>query len=293
MIRIGFGLRQKENIINNYIAEHGIKQVFVLYAREQEQKLRISMPYETVEYRDWEMYKVFYPMIEKVDGDTLIVVNDALRTTVYQDLKVNCATVWLNQTPHRIIFNEFPFIEDKEDFRILQKLDQAKKQVDKFDYSHLQTQDIIVKPIRVKMQVIEHKTTEKEKEKYEAKKIKIAEKIEDSVSKDPDNLPRKLQIEAGNFKKKLINSDKFYLARNQRFKLDNVDSIKSFDAKKNYIFIDLPTTRKELIDYMMSSKKYTIRYISTDLSIDTFLVTDFAKWKARLDAFYGKANIYK
>lgn len=51
--------KTKEKIINDYIAEHGIKQVFVLYAREQEQKLRISMPYETVEYRDWEMYKVF------------------------------------------------------------------------------------------------------------------------------------------------------------------------------------------------------------------------------------------
>lgn len=293
MIRIGFGIRQKEKIVNDYIEEHGIKQIFVLYAREQEQKLRFSMDYEAIEYDEWEMYRTFYPMIEKVDSDTLIVVNDALRTTVYQDLKVNCATVWLNQTSHRIIFNAFPFIESKEDFRILQKMDQGTKWVDEFDYIHLQTQDILVKPFRVKIDTIFVRTDEKQKEKYEKTKEKIASEIENSASKDPNILPRKLQLLAGDFKKEAIEEDKQYIARNGRFKRDNVDTFKNYDKIKDYIFIDFPTTRKELVDFLMQSKDSKIKYIATDLSIDNFLLGDFAEWKARLDAFYAQANIQK
>lgn len=292
MIRIGLGIRTKEKIINEYIKKNGIKKVFVLYAKEQEQKLRISMEYEAVEYDEWEMYRTFYPMIEKVDADTLIVVNDALRTTSYSDLKVNCATVWLNQTPHRIIFNHLPFIEDKEDFRILQKLDQGSKWVDKFDYSMLQTQDVLVSPVKVTITPINVATTEKQKESYETLKEKESKLIEDNPSMDPNNLPRKLAIKAGDYKKPAINPDEFYLARNMRFKLDNVDSFKSY-KNKDYTLIDMPISRKEFVDYLMRTKNYKIKYICTDLSIDKYLMNDFIEWKARLDAFYAKANIYK
>lgn len=293
MIRIGLGIRQKEKLINNYLAKHEIENVFVLYAKETRQKLRLAKDHQEIEYDEWEMYRTFYPMIENVTSKTLIVVNEALRTTNYQDLKVNCATVWLNQTNHRIILNTLPFIESKEDFRILQKLDQGRKQVDKFDYGQLQGQDIKIKPYRVKLNIVEMlKTTDKQKASYDRLKEKLAKEIEESVNKDPNNLPRRLQLKAGDYKKRAIDPDKMYIARNARFGLDNVETYQNYNPKSKTIILDFPTSRKQLVDYIYTTKTHRLDYISTDLSIDSYLVSDISKWLGRMDAFYAKANLY-
>ncbi|MBU5669470.1 hypothetical protein KQI68_06415 [Peptoniphilus sp. MSJ-1] len=293
MIRIGLGIRQKEKLIKEYLGKNDIRDVFVLYSEKYHQKLNIGREYEEIEYNEWEMYRTFYPMIEKVRPDSLIIVNEALRTTNYQDLKVNCATVWINQTPHRIIFNTLPFIDNKEDFRILQKLDQGMKQVEKFDYVQLQLQDIRIKPYKIKLEVIEMiKTTYKQKVSYDKLRDKLALEIEENANKDPNNLPRRLQLKAGDYKKSSIKEDLFYIARNGRFKLDNVETYQNFDKNKNHIIIDLPTSRMNLVDYIIDTKTNKLEYISTDLSIDTYMVNEFSKWKGRLDAFYAKANLY-
>lgn len=294
MIRIGLGIRQKEKLINDYIKNNDIDNIFILYSKNFYQKLNLCKEYEEIEYNEWEMYRTFYPMIEKVHSKTLIIVNEALRTTNYQDLKINCATVWLNQTPHRIILNTFPFINGKEDFRILQKLNEGIKQVDNFDYMQLQTEDILVKPYKIKLNVIEIiRTTEKQKKAYEDLKNKIFKEIEGKVNKDPNNLPRALQIKAGDYKKKSINDNNIYIARNGRFKAYNVETYRNFNHKAKHIIIDFPIGNLSLIDYILQTKTNELRYISTDLSIDSYLTNEVAKWIGRLDAFYAKANLYK
>ena len=251
MIRIGLGIRQKEKLINNYIEGNNIKDVFVLYSDKYHQKLNLCKDYEEIEYNEWEMYRTFYPMISKVRPDSLIIVNEALRTTNYGDLKVNCATVWLNQTPHRIIFNTLPFIDNKEDFRILQKLDQGAKQVSKFDYVQLQNQDVLIKPYKIKLDVVSLlKTTDRQKASYDKLKESLGKDIEDNVSMDPNNLPRRLQVKSGNYKKELIQEDKLYIARNQRFKLKNVETYRDYDEKREHIIIDFPISRLDLVDYL-------------------------------------------
>lgn len=294
MIRIGLGIRQKEKLINNYIEDNNIKDVFVLYSHKYHQRLNLCKDYEEIEYNEWEMYRTFYPMISKVRPDSLIIVNEALRTTNYGDLKVNCATVWLNQTPHRIIFNTLPFIDNKEDFRILQKLDQGTKQVSKFDYVQLQSQDILIKPYKIKLDVVSLlKTTDRQKASYDKLKESLGKDIEDNVSMDPNNLPRRLQVKSGNYKKELIQEDKLYIARNQRFKLKNVETYRDYDEQKEHIIIDFPISRLDLVDYILKTKTKKLKYLSTDLSIDQYLVGEVSKWIGRLDAFYAQANIYR
>lgn len=294
MIRIGLGIRQKEKLINNYIEDNNIKDVFVLYSDKYHQKLNLCKDYEEIEYNEWEMYRTFYPMISKVRPDSLIIVNEALRTTNYGDLKVNCATVWLNQTSHRIIFNTLPFIESKEDFRILQKLDQGTKQVSKFDYVQLQSQDILIKPYKIKLDVVSLlKTTDRQKASYDKLKESLGKDIEDNVSMDPNNLPRRLQVKSGNYKKELIQEDKLYIARNQRFKLKNVETYRDYDEQKEHIIIDFPISRLDLVDYILKTKTKKLKYLSTDLSIDQYLVGEVSKWIGRLDAFYAQANLYR
>lgn len=290
MIRIGFGPRQKQDITNKYIEENGIKQVIVLNTKQHDIRYKFSLDAEYVEYNEWEMYRTFYPLIEKIDKDTLVVVDEVFRTTELQDLKYNCATVFLNQTEHRIVFSTFPFVNDKNDFMILMKFEKASKHVDKFDYMLLQTEDILINPKVVKMNIINVTTTEKQKERYEKQKERLFDNIGND---DPNIIPRKLQLLAGDFKKTAIENNKTYIARNQRFKLDNVYSYNNYEVGKGYIVIDTHYNRIQFIDFLIKNKMTKINYLATDLSIDTFVINDFTKWKARLDAFYAKANLYK
>lgn len=290
MIRIGFGPRQKQGIVNKYIEENNIKQVIVLNTKQHDARYKFALNAEYVEYDEWEMYRTFYPMIEKIDKDTLVIVDEVFRTTNLQDLKYNCATVFLNQTEHRIIFSTFPFIEDKEDFRILMKFEKAIKHYGEFDYNILQTEDILINPQRVKMNVINIETTQKQKDRYEKKKESLFENI---GNKDPNTIPRNLQLLAGDFKAGHIEDDKLYIARNQRFKRDNVYSYNNYIKNKDYIVIDTHYSRVQFIDFLIDNKISTVKYLATDLSIDTHIISDFAKWRGRLESFYGQASLYK
>lgn len=290
MIRIGFGKNQKQKIVNDYIKEHDIKQVIVLNSKQHATKYKFLLDAEYVEYNEWEMYKVFYPLIEKIDKDTLVIVDEALRTTKFQDLKYNCATVYLNQTPHRIIFNTFPFINDKEDFRLLMKFEKAQKHVNKFDYIVLQEEDVLINPFRLRLEVINVPTSSEQKKKYEKKKEELFKNI---GNKDPETIPRTLQLLAGDFKAKSIDYGKIYIARNRRFKHENVHSYGDYTNSKDYIVIDTHYSRVQFIDFLLDTKIQKIKYLATDLSIDNFIVNDLTKWIGRLDAFYVKANLYK
>lgn len=290
MIRIGFGVRQKQDIVNDYVGKHNIKQIIVLNTNQHDIRYNFSLDVEYVEYNEWEMYRTFYPLIEKIDKDTLVVVDEVYRTTNVQELKYNCATVFLNQTEHRIIFSTFPFINNKEDFTILMKFEKARKHVEKFDYNILKDEDILVNPKRVKMDIINVPTTDKQKKLYEKRKESLFDNL---GNKDPETIPRNLQLLAGDFKKAFIEDDKLYIARNQRFKRDNVYTYNNYIKNKEYIVIDTHYSRVQFIDFLINTKMTTIKYLATDLSIDRYIIDDFTKWKARLDAFYAKASLYK
>lgn len=176
----------------------------------------------------------------------------------------------------------------------MQKLDQGTKQVSKFDYVQLQSQDILIKPYKIKLDVVSLlKTTDRQKASYDKLKESLGKDIEDNVSMDPNNLPRRLQVKSGNYKKELIQEDKLYIARNQRFKLKNVETYRDYDEQKEHIIIDFPISRLDLVDYILKTKTKKLKYLSTDLSIDQYLVGEVSKWIGRLDAFYAQANLYR
>jgi hypothetical protein len=94
-------------------------------------------------------------------------------------------------------------------------------------------------------------------------------------------------------KKPCIEQDKLYVARNKRFKLDNVKTYTNIAAKGNYIIIDMHYRRLNFNDFLKISQCSTIKYLCTPLSVDNVIATEFMKWKGRLDAIYAQANLYK
>lgn len=291
MIRIGLSHRQKQKEINAYLAKHNIKKIFCFYFKKFPVKYKVDCEIEYIEYADIEMYKYFYRLLEEIDDSSLIVIDGCLRTQNRSELIYNCAHHYLGQTPHRIIFEFFPIIDTKDDFMILLDFENKGKYKGKsFDYIYLQKEDIKIRPRKIKLVPINVEITEKDAERYEKKKEKLFDNLGD---KDPDTIPRNLQLFAGNLKKKAIEPDKLYVARNKRFNFENVKSYNDITDRGDYIVIDTHYRRLNMNDFLKTTGMTRIRYLNTMLSIDDYIVTEFTKWKARLDAIYAKASLYK
>lgn len=291
MIRIGLNHREKQKEVNAYLTEHNIKKIFCFYFKKFPVKYKVDCEIEYIEYADIEMYKFFYRLLEEIDDASLIIMDGCMRTQNRSELIYNCAHHYLNQTSHRIIFEHFPIIEDKNDFMILLDFENKGKYKGKsFDYIYLQQEDIKIKPHKVKLQTINVEITNKDRERYEKKKEKLFDNLGD---KDPDTIPRNLQLFAGNLKKKAIEPDKLYVARNKRFNFENVKSYNDITDRGDYIVIDTHYRRLNMNDFLKTTGMTRIRYLNTMLSIDDYIVTEFTKWKARLDAIYAKASLYK
>jgi hypothetical protein len=246
---------------------------------------------EYIEYADIEMYKFFYRLLEEIDERSLIVMDGMMRTQNRSELIYNCAHHYLNQTPHRLIFEFFPIIEDKNDFMILLDFENKGKFKGKsFDYLYLQTEDIKIKPHKVWLETINVDITDDDQQKYEKKKEQLFDGL---GNKDPDTIPRTLQLFTGDIKKKAIEPDKLYVARNKRIKLDNVKSYQEINTKGDYTVTDMHYRRLNMNDFLKVTGMHKIRYLSTVLPIDTVIINEFMKWKAGLDAIYAQASLYK
>lgn len=291
MIRIGLNGRDKQKVLDAYLAAHEFKKIFCFYFKKFPIKLKADIEVEYIEYADIEMYKYFYRLLEEIDDKTLLVFNECMRTQNRSELIYNCAHHYCNQTPHKIIFEFFPIIEDKNDFMILLDLQNKGKYKGKsFDYGFLYQEDILVKPFHVKMDFINVETTDQDLQRYENKKEQLFAGLGE---KDPDTIPRNLQILAGDIKKKAIDPAKSYVARNKRFKLDNVVSYEDINKTGNYIVIDTHYRRLNMNDFLKTTSMNRIKYLCTTLPIDTVITAEFAEWKARLEAIYAQASIYK
>lgn len=290
MIRIGLSQKEKEKEVNDYLLHNEIKKIFVFYYKCFPIKFKTDREIEYIEYSDIEMYKFFYRLLEEINGNSLIIMDECLRTQNRSELIYNCAHHYLNQTPHHIVFEFLPIIDTKDDFMILLDFDNPGKYKGKaFDYNYLQTEDVHVKPFRVKFSTIDVDISVKDKERYEHKKEQLFETL---GSKDPDTIPRNLQLFAGDLKKPLIEPDKMYVARNKRLKFDNVKAYTDITAKGNYIVIDMHYRRLNFNDFLKISQCNNIKYLCTPLSIDSITSTEFMKWKGRLDAIYAQTNLY-
>jgi len=290
MIRIGLGPKEKQNVLNEYLKKHDINKIYCFYYKDFPIKFNTEIDIEYIEYAEIIMYRTFYPLLEKIDNNSLLIFNECMRTQNRSDLTYNCAHHYCNQTEHKIVFEYFPIIDNKNDFMILLDfINKDKYKGRSFDYLFLHQEDIKIKPHRLRMDLIPVDITEKDKAKYESKKEELFNNLGNG---DPDNIPRALQLLAGDFKKKAIEPNKLYVARNKRFKLNNVLTYGNIQKKGQYIIIDTHYRRLNMNDFLKTSGMTTLKYLCTPLSIDTVIINEFSEWKARLDAIYAQASLY-
>lgn len=289
MIRIGLNDEEKHKTITDYINKNGIRKMFVFYYKDFTIRYDNSVvEVEHIEYSDIIMYKVFYRLLEEIDNNILLVFNECLRTQNRSDLTYNCAHHYCNQTRHKIVFEYFPFIEDNADFMILLDfLNKYKYKGKSFSYNLLSEEDIMIVPKHFTVKPIGIQITQKEIDKYEKLKENLFANLGES---DPDTIPRRLHVWAGNLKKPYIRPEVLYVARNRRFNLPNVITYK--DVKMgDYIIIDMPHRRIDFNDFLKKTKMQDIAFINSGLKVDLYYIDNLREWIGRLGDFYAQANI--
>lgn len=293
MIRVGLNRKEKQKVIDDYCKDKNFKKIFVLFYKKFKPNYKANCEIEYIEWTDIIMYKFFYRLLEEIDNDTLIIVDELMRTQNRSELTYNCAHHYLNQTSHKIIFEYFPFIEDVSDAMILLDFQNKGKYKGKsFDYEFIYKEDFKVKPIKIDFQVDLRPVNELQKQLYEREKEKEFKNLGNS---DPDILPRRLHLFVGKFKQQYLEKDKLYVARNKRFKQDNVITYKEVltnRENRNRIIIDFPYRQIDFNDFLKVTGIEKVKFISTGLPVDNYYENKFKDWLSRLEEFYANASLY-
>lgn len=278
----------KQKIITHYIENNDVRKVLVVHSQRLKQEYDIPVPHEYIEYHQTIMYKNYYRLLQWIDKFTLIITDNILMTQQRYQLEYNCINNYINQTPHRLVFNYLPFIEDKDDFMIL--LDFYNKNLYKgepFRWEYLKDVNLFIKPVHLNFNFIDTPISDKDKATYEAKKEKMFDEI---GLRDPDTIPRNLAILAGDFRKAKVDPGKKYTCRNARCKSLSTTTYK--EDELNTIF-DFPIKRTEFIELLSLTKQTDIDVVTSELTVDQHYKKDYLAWRDRLEEFYDTAMLLR
>jgi hypothetical protein len=290
MLFIGSSINQKNLEILAYCQKNSIKKVFIL----SPSKFQFACEFENheqIEYNEIIMYKYFYRLLQEIDNNTLLVVNECMRTQNRYDLTYNCIRNFLNQTKHQLIFQYLPIIQSIEDFMILFDFDtQSRWKREKFDTELLISNSVLVTEKSIELHKIFAPTTNKTKAIYEQEKEKLIKEVRSNVDKDPHIIPRNLHLIGGKEKLAKIENNKKYIGRNNRFKLPNVQTYKENSYEGNYIIFEFCHNFIDFTDFICLSKQDKIEVLATDLKVDEWYFERYQNWLNELKNAYTKIH---
>lgn len=291
MIRIGLNEKQKQEEIKKYVKENNIKNVIVFSPKNMFMKLpKMDIPIRQIDYDEIIMYRTFYPLLEEIGKNHLLIANELMRDKNRNCLTYNCYAKYTNQTEHRIAFNYFPIISERRDIMIL--IDFINSQQHKgFGINNVDISKYDIKCIRkdIELSIVDIPLPESALDEYNEEKERLFDKL---GNKSPDTIPRNLHIWTGKFKKHFLNNEEEYVARNKRFNKKNVITYKSAEVDKNYILVDMPCRRMEFNDFLQKTRQENLQYISTGFGVDKVYIKELEDWIEEVENIYAETGIY-
>lgn len=287
VINIGFDMATREDAVRRYVAERGAAHVLVIHP-DGRRNLTIDGA-EYVPFSETIMYRTFYPLLQRIDASWLLVMDECLRVKKRQDLHYNCIHHYAGQTPHKLVFETLPFIDEPDDYMILMDfVDKAKFRGRRFDESCFAEVPAAVNAPRYAITRIDCPTPPTARGRYEAEKQKLFAGLGD---RDPDTIPNALQLFAGKFKSPL--PGRWYVARNRRYKAANVVTFNDDlpEGCGEPVFIDLPLRQKPFNDFLARNKVNTFAFLHTGLKVDDYFFNRYSTWCDDVNRFNAQAGL--
>lgn len=290
MIYIGLPKADKAGVIRKYCDDHRIEHVVLLSPA----KFAFHVEAERFKAVDWPeiiMYRTFYPLLQEIGKDTLVVVNECLRTQNRHDLTYNCIRHYLNQAGHVLVFQWLPCIDDMQDFMVLFDFASGSKwKRERYD------PDLIAENARViaidrtpSFRRIDAPTDAATRAAYESARSKL---FADLGGKDPHTIPRNLYLLGGKARASVLPADASCLARNARLKIERMAQYKE-DAypAPPYAVLEFPHNFIDFADVSCLSEQTAFDVTVADLKVDQWYFERYAQWAQRIKNGYADLRL--
>ncbi len=290
MICIGYTEAEKRAEIVRYQAEHGICQTIVISADD----FRLEIPgVETVDFSQVIMYVTFYRLLQTITPDTLLVLNECLRTQNRYDLSYNCIRNFLNMTEQQLVFQQLPQIDTQEDFMILFDWDTRSRWKRRpFDVELILSEaQVSIRPLPVRFEAVPILTTEATNARYAREREKLFREL---GNRDPHIVPRNLYLLGGMDKRAYIDGQALplfgqtgqYVARNKRLGRDNVVTYSDVTPGTTYTIVELPHRFIDFCDFIQRTGQADNRVLVADLKVDQWYFSRYQEWAERIHDTY-------
>lgn len=298
MIYLGFTEAEKPSIISDYCLAQDLTHVVCI----SPQQVPLTLPgADNVEYDEVIMYRTFYRLLQEIDGRTLIVLSEVLRTQNRYELAYNCIRNYLNQTTHQLVFQQLPQIDTREDFMILFDFD-TRSRWKRRPFDPILIRDnaqVEIRPLPIAFNRIDIPTTTRTRAKYQSERDAMFASL---GARDPHIIPRNLYMIGGQDKAAWVDSQgdgqmslfgggngrtRRYVARNQRLKRESIVSYADATATDApYTIVELPHRFIDFSDFIQRTGQPGGDVLVADLKVDEWYYGRYQEWRDRVYATY-------
>ena len=290
MILLGHDDASAREEVVRYCETHHIRRVVVIAPERFLPMWELPVAHEVVAWADVIRYVFFYRLLQEIDGDTLVVVYECLRTQDRHDLTFNCIRHYLNRTRHRLIFQRLPIIDTIDDVMTLVDFDtdsRWKREAPRAEILRAVEWDVRERDLR--FDAIEVETTAKERDAYAKQKRVLIDGI---GLGDPHTIPRNLALVGGRAKARwaaLRGGDgRRYLGRNARLGLAAVDTYETAArAHAPYTVMEFCHRFIDFSDVVTLTGQPSFPVLVSDLKVDRWYFDRFVSWSERVRDAYA------
>ncbi len=294
VIYLGMDDVAKGDVVARYRAEHAIRKVYVLsptrfapsFAPEHMVDPTTQGDGREGLYVDWPdliLYRYFYKLLQEIDGSTLVVVNECLRTQNRNDLTYNCVRNYLNRTPHVLVFQYLPLIDTAADFMTLFDFaTQSRWKREPFRPELLREAKIHVEPTAIDIRAERVTIDAKTHAAYAKEKAALLAEVRGDPDKDPHLIPRNLLLVSGKAKLAHVDPSRRYVGRNNRFKLHNLETYRDVAAPGERTVLELPHNFLDMADMLAVSRQRKIDVLVANTKAEEWYLQRFQGWAERV-----------
>ena len=290
MILLGHDEADARAKVVRYCETHPIRRVVVIAPERFLPTWELPVAHEVVAWSDVIRYVFFYRLLQEIDGDTLIVVYECLRTQDRHDLTFNCIRHYLNRTQHRLIFQRLPIVDTIDDVMTLIDFDtdsRWKRAPPRAEILRAVAWDI--REATITFDALDVGTTPKERDAYARQKRALVDGL---GLGDPHTIPRNLALVGGRAKARLAaqrwSDGRRYLGRNGRLGLAAFDTYETVARERApYTVMEFCHRFIDFSDVVTLTGQTSFPVLVSDLKVDRWYFDRFVSWSERVRDAYA------
>lgn len=288
MIHLGLDQVEKNAVLTDYCAKNGIKKVFVFSPA----RFRLCLDFNLVEYIEWKdiiRYVFYYRILQETGKDTLLVINECLRTQNRNDLTYNCLKNFINQTSHVIVFQYLPVIDTIDDFMILfDFVTRSRWRRERFDRKLMTEARLQIEPVRISFQSVRIPVDEKISANYLKERENVFAEVRSDPEKDPHLIPRRLHLVSGKTKARAVPEGRSLVGRNNRFALPLLETYQEVSCKGDRTIFEFCHNFIVFSDYLAVARPSSpIEALVADTKADRWYFDRYVAWSGRIEDAYA------